>query len=330
MKICANDTQSEGRQQWGAARDTLSVRMAPTLTRRVLLFEALGARLLCGQELTPDQKQKIDRALPETAGAKPKQARRMLVSNLSMRDGKPVRGSSVATLPFGNYAIEQMGRRTGAYEAVFSDDIEMFRPEKIRQFDALCFNNTVGVLFEDPELKKSLLGFIAGGKGFVGVHDAIATFVQYPKYDQWPAFGQMLGATENGGHPWNGETMTMKVEDRASPLTAMFKGNDFQIADQAFQLQEPVLRDHLHVLLRIDAEKTGLAANRRILPARQQDKDFPMSWIRAYEKGRVFYLGLGHGPPVYAHTGLMAHLLAGIQYALGDLPADDRPDQGKR
>ena len=136
----------------------------------------------------------------------------------------------------------------------------------------------------------------------------------------------MLGATENGGHPWNGEVMTMKVEDPASPLTAMFQGKDFQIADQAFQFQEPFLRDHLHVLLRIDAEKTGLAANRRILPLRQQDKDFPMSWIRPYEKGCVFYLGLGHGPAVYAHAGLMAHLLAGIQYAMGDLPADVRPD----
>ena len=299
----------------------------PGLTRRLLFFEALGALLLRAQELTADQKQKIDAALPQAAPAKPKQARRMLVTNLSMRDGKAVRGSSVATLPYGNYAIEQMGKKTGAYEAVFTDDIEMFRPERLRQFDALCFNNTVGVLFEDPELRKSLLGFIAGGKGFVGVHDAIATFVQYPKYDQWPAFGQMLGATENGGHPWNGELMTMKVEDPVSPLTSMFQGKDFQIADQAFQFQEPVLRDHLHVLLRIDAEKTGLAPNRRVLPARQQDHDFPMSWIRSYEKGRVFYLGLGHGPLVYSHALLMAHLLAGIQYAIGDLPADDRPDK---
>ena len=80
---------------------------------------------------------------------------------------------------------------TGAYEAVFSDDIEMFRPANIRQFDAICFNNTVGVLFDDPELRASLLGFVESGKGFVGIHDAIATFVQYPKYNQWPEFGRM-------------------------------------------------------------------------------------------------------------------------------------------
>ena len=54
-----------------------------------------------------------------------------------------------------------------------------------------------------------------------------------------------------------------------------------------------------HVLLSIDVEKTGLAPNRRILPVRQQDKDFPMSWIRRYEKGRVFYSAIGHGPHIF-------------------------------
>ena len=106
-----------------------------------------------------------------------------------------------------------------------------------------------------------------------------------------------------------------------SALSTTLEAMNFHIADQAFQFQEPVLRDHLHVLLRIDAEKTGIAPNRRILPVRQQDKDFPMSWTRTYEKGRVFYCGFGHGPQVFWHAGLLAHMLAGIQYAMGDLKA---------
>src|SRR6266581_1026432 len=94
---------------------------AQTLTRRVLLLEAMGATFLHSQELSTEQKQRVDAALPQRAPAKPKQARRMLVTNLSMRDGKPVRGSSYATLPVANYALEQMGKRTGAFQAVFSD-----------------------------------------------------------------------------------------------------------------------------------------------------------------------------------------------------------------
>ncbi len=295
-------------------------------TRSILLFAwAAALASLQAQSLPLEQKQKVDSALPAKAPAKPKKHRRMLVTNLMMRDGHPWRGSSYDTIPAANYAIGQMGKLTGAYEAVFSDDVEMFRPNRIKQFDAICFLNTAGVLFEDPELRKSLLAFIAGGKGFVGIHDAIATFVQYPKYDQWPPFGQMLGATENGGHPWDGETMTVKVDDPKSPMNFMFHGDEFQIADQAFQFQEPALRDHLHVLLSIDVEKTGFSPRHHILPIRLADKDFPVTWIRAYGKGRVFYSSLGHGAPVFWNAPLLEHFLAGIQYALGDLKADSTP-----
>jgi type 1 glutamine amidotransferase len=296
------------------------------MTRRaVAILAGICSLVLYGQELTPDQKQQVDLAVPKKAQAKPRKPRRMLVSNLSMRDGHPVRGSSFAVIPTADYAFKQMGTRTGAYEAVFSNDIEMFRPDKIKQFDAICFLNTVGVLFDDPDVRRSLLAFIAGGKGFVGIHDAIATFVQYPKYDQWPPFGQMLGATENGGHPWNGEMMTIKIDDPASPVNTMFHGQEFQIADQAFQFQEPLLRDHLHVLLSIDAVKTAPSARGRLLPARAVDKDFPVSWVRSYGKGRVFYCSLGHGIAVYTNTLVLEHFLAGIQYALGDLKADSTP-----
>jgi type 1 glutamine amidotransferase len=286
-----------------------------------LLLAVVCLTTIHAQELTPEQKQMVEAAAPDKAPAKPRKARRMLVTNLSIRNGAPFKGSSDSANPVANYAFKLLGERTGAYEAVFSNDVEMFRPEKLRSFDAVCFLNTVGVLFEDAELRKSLLDFISEGKGFVGIHDAIATFVQYPKYDQWPAFGQMLGATENGGHPWDGELLTLRVEDPQNPVNAVFGGKEFQIAEQAFQFQEPTLRDHLHVLLSIDVEKTG--APKRVLAARKQDMDFPMAWVRRHGKGRVFYSGLGHSASTYWNPIVLKHFLAGIQYALGDLPADD-------
>jgi type 1 glutamine amidotransferase len=298
---------------------------AHVLATAISLLLVLASPPAHGQELPPDQKPRVDAAIPRTAPAKPAKPRRILVTNLSVRDGKPVRGTSDSAVPIANYALEQMGKVTGAFEVVFSNDVEMFRPATIARFDAICFNNTLGVLFEDAELRKSLLDFVERGKGIVGIHDAIATFVQWPVYGQWPEFSRMLGGTENGGHPWNGETMTMRVEDPGNPINAAFGGKDFEIADQAFQLQEPVLRDHLHVLLSIDAQKSTMT-NRKILPARSQDRDFPMSWIRRHGQGRVFYLGLGHSAPVYWNPVLLQHLLAGIQYALGDLKADDSPD----
>ncbi len=284
----------------------------------------LAASLAFGQkplpELTAEQKATIDAVLPKSAPGKPKRMRRILVSNLSMGHGKH------ASIPFGNYAIEQMGKRTGAFEVEFSDDVEMFRPEKLKRFDAICFLNTVGVLTEDPELRKSLLSFIESGKGFIGFHSAAATFVQWPKYDQWPEFGRMLGATENGGHPWRpNETIRIKVDDPRHPLNANFPKDGFDMADEVFQFQEPNLRQRFRVLISIDAAKTGMDPKRKILPIRREDMDFPMTWIRAQGKGRVFYSSLGHNPGIFYNADLLPHFLAGIQYALGDLKADDRP-----
>ena len=54
--------------------------------------------------------------------------------------------------------------------------------------------------------------------------------------------------------------------------------------------------------------------------------DVGLDPCRMAGKGRVFYTGLGHGPDVFSNPQFLAHLLAGIQYALGDLAADDAPD----
>jgi type 1 glutamine amidotransferase len=79
------------------------------------------------------------------------------------------------------------------------------------------------------------------------------------------------------------------------------------------------------VLLSVDPSKSPLSPRAHLLPVRAQDMDFPVSWIRSYGKGRVFYCSLGHGAPVYSNSMVLQHDLAGIQYALGDLNADSTP-----
>ena len=245
-----------------------------------------------------------------------------MITSFAKVNDRVVRGHP--SIPAANYAIEQMGKRTGAYEVVISDDIEMFRPDKIKQFDAVCFNNSQGVLWDDPGLKQSLLDFVRGGHGLVGFHAAIATFVQSPVYDQWPEFGRMLGGTENGGHPWGPtDNFTVKVDDPKSPLDAAFHGRGFEVTDEVMQLQEPSLRDRLHVLLSVDMAKSK--PTHAVLPVRQKDNDFPLTWIRTEEKGRVFCSGMGHVPGVFENPALLEHFLAGIQYAIGDLKADATP-----
>ena len=285
--------------------------------------------LLGVPQLTPEQQQKVEGAVPTKAPGRPKKTRKLLVVTLNMRDGTERRGHS--SIPYGNLAIRLMGEKTGAYQAVFSNDLANFKPENLKQFDAICFNNTVGVLTEDPALRESLLAFVRNGKGFVGFHAAGATFVQWPKYDQFPQYGDMLGGYENGGHPWGPrDVITMQVEDAKSPINKAFGGRSFEISDEVFQFQAPYSREKLHILLSIDTSKSDMDPRRHFLPERFKDRDFGMSWVRRYGKGRVFYSSLGHNPDIFWNTPVLQHFLAGIQYALGDLKADDHPSAKSR
>jgi type 1 glutamine amidotransferase len=273
---------------------------------------------------------KIAKAIPKQA-ASSQRPRKMLVYTLHVRDGKRLKGH--ASIPCANLALRLMGKTTGAYEVVFSEDVSLLGPERIKQFDAICFNNTAGVLFEDPVLRQSLLDFISGGGGFVGIHAAGATFVQYPKYDQWPEFGEMLGAYEDGGHPWGpDETIYLKVEDTTHPVNAAFGGRGFAIQDEVFQFRHGYSRDKLRILLSIDTAKTDCGPNRRILAERRKDMDLAISWVRSYGRGRVFYTSLGHNKDIFWNAPVLKHLLDGIQFALGDLKGSTTPSnkEGQR
>ena len=61
-------------------------------------------------------------------------------------------------------------------------------------------------------------------------------------------------------------------------------------------------------------------------PAPQRtDHDYALSYIQREGKGRVFVQVLGHDESIYKLPSMLAHILAGVQYALGDLEADDSP-----
>jgi type 1 glutamine amidotransferase/sugar phosphate isomerase/epimerase len=269
-------------------------------------------------------RRQIEMAIPKEA-AVPAKPRKLLVINRHVHNGKVVDGHG--SIKYANYAFKLIGERTGAFEAYFSRDTLAFKSEVLSQFDAICFNNTGGVLFEDKQLRRNLLEYIYSGKGFIGIHAAGATFVQYPVYDQFPEFGIMMGGYENGGHPWmDHEWINIKVEEPTNPINQVFHSTNFDISDEVFQFSEPYTRDNLRILLKIDTSKTDTGPERRILPERRKDMDLAMSWIRRYGRGRVYYSSFGDNPHVFWDTRILHHNMNGIQYALGDLHAPATPN----
>ena len=263
-------------------------------------------------------------ALPESASVTPEKPRKLLVFNLHKNRDRIGRGHP--SIPYANYMIMMMGHKTGAWETWFSRDTLIFKPEYLGQFDAICFNNTAGVLFEDPDMRNYLLEYVYSGKGFIGIHAAGATFCQWPVYDQFPEFGEMLGGYENGGHPWGPrDTITLKLDDPDHPINKGFKGKGFEASDEVFQFSAPYTRDNLRILLTIDTDKTDMSEERRILPERRADKDIAISWVRNYGRGRVFYSSFGHNPHINWSPPIVQHYFDAIQFALGDLEAPTTP-----
>jgi len=59
---------------------------------------------------------------------------------------------------------------------------------------------------------------------------------------------------------------------------------------------------------------------------KRPDNVYPVSWIRTYGKGRSFYCSLGHRAETFTRPEIVGHIFAGIQFILGDLPADTTPN----
>jgi type 1 glutamine amidotransferase len=141
---------------------------------------------------------------------------------------------------------------------------------------------------------------------------------------QWPEFNTLIGGYFKFHWP-DPQLIYVKIDDPNSPLTAMFHGKEFEIHDETYTFeQESFSRRNVHVLTSIDYDKMS-AEDKAKESHPRTDGDYALSYIRREGKGRVFYEGHGHSDRVYAMTPMLEHLRAGIQYALGDLKADDSP-----
>jgi type 1 glutamine amidotransferase len=219
-------------------------------------------------------------------------------------------------------AFTLMGRKTGAFETVVSCDPAVFKAKSLKRFDAVCFNNTVGNLFTDAELRQNLLDFVRGGGGLMGIHGATVGFTDWAHgaRDTWPEFGQMLGA-RGANHRVGDERVFVKLDDPTHPLNRVFGGQGFEYRSEFFRVHEPYARDKLRVLLSIDVEKTDLSGRK---PERA-DNDYALAWVRSYGRGRVFYCTIGHNAYVFWDPRMLAFYLDAIQFVLGDLPAPTAP-----
>jgi len=297
------------------------------MTKIVYLF-CLSLLLPALSLAAPPQDQWLEKVTKGVEGMKlekPEKARKLLVYSVT-------RGYRHGSIPTGKIAMRLLGEKTGAFEAVISDDLVNFEPGNIDQFDAICFLNTTQDVFKpdkeewkkmdlaqkkavrekEARLQKSLIDFLKGGKGFIGIHAATDT------YYSWSEYGEMIGGYFDG-HPWNaGTPVSVMVEkgQEQHACCAHLEGGNLNFKEEIYQFKAPYDPKKLHMLLRLDPEQTDLSKGKRA------DKSYGVSWIKHHGEGRVFYCSLGHNDHIFTNPAVLQHYLKGIQWALGDLEVE--------
>jgi type 1 glutamine amidotransferase/sugar phosphate isomerase/epimerase len=287
--------------------------MWPAMAERVRrMVDSPPGQIRGPERLTTEERRRIEAAAPREAIVKPRKPRRMLVTDLQMYSGH-------TTIPHGNLLLELIAKNTGAFEPIFSNDLNLLKYPKIKEFDAIYLNNVCGMVHNDPDVREGILRFVREGGG-IGGHHAV-TYAN----NNWPEFAEMMGG-------WAGEhrieKQIVKIDDPRSPLTKSFGSASFEHTDEFYHFppSSPYSREKQHVLLSIDVEKSDRAnGNRFCVLCTRPDQDYGLAWIRTYGKGRAYFTPLGHTDIFYTDERWTQHLLAAIQYMLGDLDADATP-----
>jgi len=295
---------------------------APVLaqTKKPKTWEEQKAAIL--KPLTDEEKEKVASAIPAAPTAKPKKDRKLLVFYRC-------EGFVHAAISGGNYAIQELGKKTGAFTADITDDYGVFTADKLSEYDAVLLNSTTHLKFPDPKQREALLDFINNGKGIVGIHAASDSF-----YD-WPEGAAMIGG-QFSGHPWTaGGTWAFRLDDPKHVLNKAFGGKGFWHQDEIYQYKPDTFvgPEKIRILVSLDMGKKIVSdkiSDPKLAVSHNKafgsgERDVPVSWLREYGKGRLFYTNLGHNIQTYWAPNVLHHYLDGLQYAFGDLEADATP-----
>ena len=225
-------------------------------------------------------------------------------------------GFAHKSIPTGVKALRLLAEKTRAFKPEFTNRVEDFTSDNLKNFDGLIFNNTTRIekAFISTQQRAALLDFIKQGRGFAGFHGA--SDAGMPK---WPEYTNMIGGCFDG-HPWNaGGTWPFTVEDASHPLCQSFPSRTFRFSDEIYQYKG-YDRKNLRVLVSINAKESGKEG-------KSPTNDYPVSWIKSYGKGRVFYSNFGHNKASWWTPYLLKHFLSGIRWSVGELegPADSLP-----
>jgi type 1 glutamine amidotransferase len=217
------------------------------------------------------------------------------------------KGFRHSSIPLGEQIVKDLGDKSGLWETDFArDDADVVRktsPWKLKAYDLVFLNNTTGILpIRD---RQAFLDWIKAGGAVAGIHAATDTFHGDME------FINMMGA-EFKTHGAQSEDDFL-LADPNHPVT---KGlpDHWKHLEEVYQFTN-YSTDNMHVLIYLDKH-----------PVTFEPGFYPISWVKMYGKGRVFYTAFGHREDLMQGEYFHKHLLQGLRWALGYDKGDASPN----
>jgi len=283
--------------------------MPSRMNRREVLFAAGAAMLGAGP---------LGRALAAPKGA----PKKVLFFTKSSGFQHSVITRAGGKLSLAERVLTDLGKEHG-FEVVATKDGTHFEPGKIEAYDAFAFETTGDLTTPGPhndgppmskDGKKAFLDAIAAGKGFVGMHCATDTF--HSQGDTVDPYIKMIGGEFiiHGAQ----QVAELTVTDPSFPGVKGF-GSSFKINDEWYAQKN--LANDLHVVI---AHET-----RNMQGPMYQRPNFPETWARKHDKGRVFYTSMGHREDVWENPLYLGLLVGALAWATGLADSDVEPNVAK-
>lgn len=207
-------------------------------------------------------------------------------------------------------AMTQLGQQSGLFEVHCTQNAEAdFTKDNLQNYDVVMFYTTGNLpiaeedwtYFFDTWLKQK-------GHGFIGFHSSSDT------YREWEPYWDFIGGTFNG-HPWgSGSLVNITVHDTDHPAMAAF-GSEFEIKDEIYRYRhwQP---EKVRVLMSLNMAKT----------AKKEPYHVPVSWVKEWGEGRMFYNNLGHNEGTWRDERFLKSTTAAIKWVTGQIDGDATPN----
>lgn len=214
------------------------------------------------------------------------------------------------TLSPAEIAMTQLGQQTGLFKVDCTQEADKdFTKENLKNYDLVFFYTTGSLPIKEEDKEYFFKEWLTQeGHGFIGAHSATDTYADYQPY--W----DMVGGTFNG-HPWGSKaTVTLAVHEPDHPAVKGL-GKEFTIMDEIYQYKnwQP---EKVRVLMSIDMGKTKL----------KKPYHVPVSWVKEYGKGRMYYTNLGHNPETWTNPQFLEAMTGGIKWVLRQEEGSGEPN----